>query len=175
MGDLAERLDFDAVYEAHHGFVWRSALRLGVTEANVDDAVHDVFLVAHRRLDEFEGRASIRTWLFAITMRIAQRYRRTRMRKERREDAYAASARATAPDDHARSEAAQTLHRLLATLDEDKRAVFILSELEGLTAQEIADAFSLKVPTVYSRLRAARQELEKTVARERAREQRRSA
>lgn len=160
------RPTFEEVYEAHHGFVFRSALRLGVDDASVDDAVHDVFLVAHRRLDEFEGRSSMRTWLFAITLRIAQRYRRTRMRKERREDAYATANPDEVSNAYARTEAAQTLHRLLAILDDKKRTVFILSELEGMTAPEIAEAFDLEVPTVYSRLRAARQELERAVKRE---------
>lgn len=169
------RPTFEEVYEAHHGFVFRSALRLGVDDASVDDAVHDVFLVAHRRLEEFEGRSSLRTWLFAITLRIAQRYRRTRMRKERREDAYAAATPDATTDAYARSEAAQTLHRLLGALDDKKRTVFILSELEGMTAPEIAEAFDLALPTVYSRLRAARLELERAVERERKAEARRSA
>lgn len=172
---MEARPTFEQVYEAHHGFVWRSALRLGVEEAQVDDIVHDVFLVAHRRLDEFEGRSSIKTWLFAIAMRIAQRHRRTEMRKRRKEDAFKAATVERVADPYARSDAADMLHRLLGALDEDKRAVFILSELEGLTAQEIADAFDLKVPTVYSRLRAARLVLERLAARERAREERRSA
>ena len=176
MERVAERPTFEDVYEAHHGFVWRSVLRLGLPESAVDDAVHDVFLVAHRRLEEFEGRSSIRTWLFAIAMRVVQRHRRTQMRKRRKEDAFAAEAVAQPPADaYARTDAAATLHRLLATLDEDKRAVFILSELEGMTAQEIAEAFDLKVPTVYSRLRAARIALEKAVERHRAAEERRSA
>jgi RNA polymerase sigma-70 factor (ECF subfamily) len=60
----------EALYREHFAFVWRNARRLGCTEEWVDDAVHEVFLVATRRLEEFEGRSSIRTWLFAIAFRV---------------------------------------------------------------------------------------------------------
>src|SRR5690606_6911465 len=66
----------EEIYREHHAFVRRSLIRLGVPHALVDDAVHDVFLVVARRLAEFEGRASIRTWLFAIALRMAQSHRR---------------------------------------------------------------------------------------------------
>src|SRR5512132_2053673 len=62
---------FDAIYAAHVGFVWRVLRTLGVTDAQVEDAVQDVFVVVHRRLGEWEGRAAITTWLFAIARRVA--------------------------------------------------------------------------------------------------------
>ncbi|MEZ5243449.1 MAG: RNA polymerase sigma factor, partial [Acidimicrobiales bacterium] len=62
---------FRDVYRAHHAYVWRCLLRLGVDAATVDDAVQDVFIVVHRKLDDFEGRAAVKTWLFAIARRVA--------------------------------------------------------------------------------------------------------
>jgi RNA polymerase sigma-70 factor, ECF subfamily len=162
-------LTLEQVYAEHHDFVWRSVQRLGIPSAIADDAVHDVFLVVARRLVEFEGRSSIRTWLFAIAIRVAQRHRRTRARQARKEEALkGATIDAIAPSGEERRAAADLVHRLLATLPEDRRAVFILIELEGLTAPEVAEAFALKLPTVYSKLRAARIALEAAIAREEA-------
>ncbi len=157
------------VYQEHYDFVWRSVLRLGAHESAAADAAHDVFLVVARRLDEFEGRASIKTWLFAIAVRVVQRQRRDRARHLRRVEAVAGEAsREPAVDTHAQREAAQLLHRLLGQLDEDKRIAFILSELEGMTAREIGEAFGIKEATIYSRIRAAREKLTAAAARIRA-------
>src|SRR4051812_40957718 len=66
--------DFETVYEEHFDLVWRTLERLGVASSAVDDALQDVFLVVHRRLGGFEGRSSLRTWIFGITLRIASDY-----------------------------------------------------------------------------------------------------
>ncbi len=148
--------DIKEVFVEHHDFVWRTLLRFGIPPAQADDAVQEVFIAVARRLSEFEGRSSMSTWLFAIAMRVAQRLRRNESRHRRRVDAYERSEPPSRVDPYARSEAAQLLHRLLECLDDDRRAVFILAELEGMTAPEIAQALGVKVPTVYTRLRAAR-------------------
>ena len=174
------RLDTDRelaeVYRAHHAFVRRSLIRLGVPEQRVADAVHDVFMVVARRLEEFEGRASIRTWLFAIAIRVARGLRRDVARERRRKasvEQASAGARQEPPD--ARVEAAKTLRDFLGRLDEEKRAVFIMAELEGMTAPEIAAAVGIKISTVYSRLRLARERLDRMVQRARARERGRAS
>jgi RNA polymerase sigma factor (sigma-70 family) len=74
-------LDFDAVYEEHFQFLFRALRRLGVAEASLDDALQDVFLAVHRRLDDFEGRSSVKTWLFGFALRVARDHRRRRARK----------------------------------------------------------------------------------------------
>jgi len=158
-----------AVYTEHHAFVWRSLLRLGVDEHRVDDAVHDAFMVVAKRLHEFEGRASMRTWLFAIVMRVAQSLRRDAARERtRRERLQGEPDPVALPFD--RTDAARTLQALLDRLDDDQRAVFVMAELEGMTAPEIAAVIGAKVPTVYSRLRLAREAIERLVARARASE-----
>lgn len=155
----SERGALEAVYRRHHAFVWRSVRRLGVDEAAVDDAVHEVFLVVARRLSEFEGRAELRTWLFAIAMNVARNQARTQWRQRRRAQALAAEPISAKVDGFARSDAAATLHRLLDELPEDQRAAFILAELEGLSAPEIATALDANVNTIYARIRAARQRM----------------
>ena len=161
--------DFDAVYAAYFAFVWRNLRRLGVPEASLRDASQEVFLVVHRRLGDFEGRAPIRSWLYSIVTRVARQDRRTRSRKELRdaEDSeYVADSAGTGPEKNAeRGEALRLVLELVAELDEDKRAVLILADLEDMTAPEIALAVDANVNTVYARLRAARAELRRALER----------
>jgi RNA polymerase sigma-70 factor (ECF subfamily) len=170
-----QALDFTAVYEDHFAFVWRSVRRLGVPQRYLDDAVQDVFIVVHRRLDGFEGRASLKSWLFAIARRVAHDHRRRVSRKEQNEtfeDSMADNRTATPLEQAANAEAAEILRQFLASLDDDKRDAFVLAELEQMTVPEIAAATSANANTVYSRLRAARQAFDQVVARHQARERR---
>ena len=172
--DAAAPAGLEDVYRQHHRFVWRSLARLGVDDDRLPDAVHDVFMVVARRLAEFEARASMKTWLFAIAIRVAQSYRRDASRERRRRDRVGRRGEG-AEQPHARADAARQLRDLLDRLDDDKRAVFIMAELEGMTAPEISVVLDLKPATVYSRLRLARAELERMVARTRARARRRTS
>jgi RNA polymerase sigma-70 factor (ECF subfamily) len=166
-------LVFDEVYEAHVDFVWRGLRRLGVPEAELDDALQDTFVVVHRRLADFEAKSSVKTWIFGIALRVARTHRRTRARRpttplddQDEPPSRAADPAATALD----REAVRVLHPLLDELHDHKREVFVLAELEELTAPEIADALALNVNTVYARMRAARKAFEQAVARHRARD-----
>ncbi len=153
---------FDEVYAAHFTFVWRVLRTFGVAEAALEDAAQDVFVVVHRRLPEFEGRAAITTWLFAIARRVAQAHRRK-------------SGRTTDPLDEepagpadtfaafSRAQAAATVMAILDTMDEDKRIVFALVELEQLSVPEVARMLDLNLNTAYSRLRLARHAFELAV------------
>ncbi len=133
---------------------------MGVPDSALDDATHDVFLVVHRRMHEFEGRSSVKTWLFSIAFRVAGNFRRASSRDKADELSDATpDPRALPPDEAAiRAEEARLVRRLLGRMDEEKRAVFILADLEQISAPEIADALKVPLNTVYSRLRAARQE-----------------
>lgn len=158
---------FDRVYDEHVDFVWRSLRRLGIDRAELDDAVQDVFIVVHRRLGEFQGRSSLKTWLFGIAYRVVCDRRRT----ARRKGAHAPLTSCIAdrgPDPLERLEAHDELRRLdeaLACLDDEKRAVFVMGEIEQMSAPEIALAIGIKLNTVYSRLRAARRELDAALVR----------
>jgi len=71
---------FAQIYEEYFAFVWRSLRALGVSRSALDDATQDVFVVVHRRLSDFEGRSSLKTWLFGIACRVAANHRRSRER-----------------------------------------------------------------------------------------------
>jgi RNA polymerase sigma-70 factor, ECF subfamily len=162
-------MDFRETYDAHFDFVWRSLRRLGVREADLPDALQEVFLVVHRRLAEFEGRAKLTTWLFRIAMRVASdRQRLAHVRRELLDDQVLEGCPDEQVDlarDAERREEAEQLEAALARMDLDQRAVFTLFELEGMTGDEIAETLQIPLGTVYSRLRLGREAFRKAFAR----------
>lgn len=164
---------FADVYEAHVAFVWRVARRLGVPDASLDDAVQDVFLVVHDKLPTFEGRSSMRTWIYGIVRRVARDHRPSARERPLDDAPEAPSEAASAHERVERAEALALLHALLSTLDDDKREVYVLAELEEMPMPEVAEALGLNVNTAHARLRAARNAMEQGLARLRARHARR--
>ena len=168
-------LDFDEIYASNVDFVWRSLKRLGVVAASLDDAVQEVFVVVHRRLGDFEGRSTVRTWLYGIALRVARDHRRSRQARtphEQISDTLPDTASPVPDEAVARVQAVETLDRLLGELDDDKREVFVLAEIEQLSAPEMAEVLGANVNTVYSRLRAARRAFEQALERYHARRRR---
>ena len=154
---------FAAFYVDHASFVWSCVRRLGVSEDQVEDAVQDTFITAFRRLDSYLGQASERAWLYGIARRIASRYRRSMVRRSRKHIAYAQFRTQGRPgqlrgthDLGERIASRAVIESGLQCLDDDKRAVFLLSELHGMSAPEVADALDVPVTTVESRLKSAR-------------------
>jgi RNA polymerase sigma-70 factor (ECF subfamily) len=170
---------FAKLYDSQFPFVWRSARRLGTPPANMDDMVQEIFLVAHRRLPRFEGRSSIKTWLFGIVLNVVRAHRRALCAKHPHAlwpntgaDPETLTDTAAGPHElAAKAEAARLVDRLLDALDDDKREVFVLAELEQMSAPDIARAVAIPLNTVYSRLRLARQEFAAAAARHRARDE----
>lgn len=162
--DHAQR-GFVTVYYAYFDLVWRILRRLGVPQDQLEDAAQDVFLVLHRRLPDLDPQISLRSWLFGTARRVASDFRRGLRRHERRLQAFAVVHAHHARERLAeRAEAADFVQRFLDRLDPDKRMVFILADLEGFTAPEIAQSLEVKLNTVYSRLRVARAEFERAIA-----------
>ena len=165
--------DFDAIYFEHASFVWR-VLRgmIGVSDPLVQDALQDVFMVVHRRYPEFDHHCSVRTWLFEIAYRVACRYRRQRARNHAWVDLDDEQRRApgSSPAELVeQNESVRLLGQLLDQLDEDKRMVFVLAEVEGMSVPEIAAVIHVPLNTVYSRLRRARISFNAALARQQQR------
>lgn len=155
---------FTRFYSTHVAFVWRCALALGVPSTDVDDAVQEIFLVAQRRLSSYDGSGSERAWLYGITRRVSHRVRRTQSRHQRRVSALAdvGAAPAEVEDRVAWREATTRVLAFLEALPSDKRQAFVLSDVEGLTRNELADALGVNPNTAWARVRSARAELART-------------
>ena len=161
---------FRALYDEHAAFVWRNLRRLGVADADVEDKVQEVFVVAHRRWADYVDRGhGPRAWLFQIALRVASDARRHRRRHPVDPDGGIAQDRASIEPPQAkevaRKQAIDLLDRALASIDLGRRAVLVLHEIEQMTAPEIAKTLDLPLNTVYSRLRVARTELEQEIKR----------
>lgn len=162
--DLAgiPRPEFAVIYREHFQFVWRSLRLLGVSPESLEDALQDTFTVVSRQLAGFEGRSALSTWIFAIAQRVAANYRRMHRRKllplARLEQPVAGHE--PAPDVALEAaQAARSIESFVAQLDEQRRALFILTLMEGVPAAEIAALEQTSVNTIYSRIRLLRLEL----------------
>jgi RNA polymerase sigma-70 factor (ECF subfamily) len=156
----AARMNLVSIHDRYAEFVWLTLQRLGVRDADTEDLLQEVFVVVHRRLDSFDGSARMTTWLFGICMRLAAGYHRRAFR--RRERTVAQVPDQAAPEDEnpenafATRQAQERLHAALDLMDLEKRAIFVMFEIDEVPCESIAEMLSVPVGTVYSRLHAAR-------------------
>jgi RNA polymerase sigma-70 factor (ECF subfamily) len=162
-----ETHDFEVVYGEHAAFVWRSLRALGVPAAQLDDALQDVFVVVHQKLGEFRGPAHIRTWLFEIGRRVASHYRRAagRLPHSQQVDEVEVAAAGGTFEEASRKEAAQLVLEVLDMLDESKRELIVMVELEQMPITEVAASLKVPLNTAYSRVRLARKAFAAALAR----------
>jgi RNA polymerase sigma-70 factor (ECF subfamily) len=160
-----------AVVHEHADFVWRVLRHLGVIEPQLEDLSQEVLLVVLRQLPGFQGRASLRTWIFGICRNVARRARSEGRLLRELPSALLPDNGAPATQDHELwlKQAHTQLVAILDTLDADQRSVFMLYELEELSMEEIATLLEAPVTTCYSRLAAARSRVEAGLRRGRLR------
>jgi RNA polymerase sigma-70 factor (ECF subfamily) len=167
--DTKGHLSAEELFRAHGAFVASFVLRLGVERAAVDDIVQEVFLTAHRRGGYDSGPARPTTWLAEIALRAVSTHRRSERRRRTVPDEDALRAAVSGertPLEAAEQRAAmERVDQALAALDVNRRAVFILYELEGESCDAIAAGFAIPLGTVHSRLFAARREFIEAYAR----------
>lgn len=170
--------DFATLYDRHFAFVWRLAANSRVPSSHLDDVVQEIFLVIHRRLPSFEGRSSLKTWIAAVTRNTAKEFARRKRHQllGGEVDPDAAPSRSMSPAEHLEaSAAAKLLDGFLDELPEEQRDVFLLAEVEQMTAEEIAQVLDVNANTVRTRLRTARMAVQASLARHRAKERWRDA
>jgi RNA polymerase sigma-70 factor (ECF subfamily) len=151
--------DFAAVYRDNLDYVWQSLRRLGAPPADLEDLAHEVFLVVHRKLVEYDATRPIKPWLFGIAFRVASDHRKKLARRgDHGEDlATVRAASDTSPEAQTiRRQAVDLARRALEAVDDDARAVFILAELDGIAVTDVATSLEIPVNTAYTRLRRAR-------------------
>jgi RNA polymerase sigma-70 factor (ECF subfamily) len=147
--------------------------RLGVGHADSDDLVQEIFFVVHRKLDDYDGSAPFRSWLYGICIRMVSTYRRSWQARRRRLEAFGTFDETDlriAVDPERCLEmrrACLMLEGLLVHLDDDQRQVFVLFEMEGHPMTEVAEVVGCPLQTAYSRLHAARKSMRALVVRHR--------
>jgi RNA polymerase sigma-70 factor (ECF subfamily) len=165
-----QELSLEAIHERHVDFVWSSLQRLGVQKADLEDALQEVFIVVHAKLATFDGTSRLSTWLFGICLRVAsgQRRKAYRHREHAVTNLEETAGAVTTPSAEAallEREALQNLETVLGALELERRAVFVMFEIEGIGCPEIATMLGLPLGTVHSRLAAARSDFAKAALR----------
>jgi len=160
---------FRAIFEAHYDYVWLSLRRLGVSDRDREDITNEVFFRVHSRLDAYDPSRPVRPWLFAFAVRAASDYRK--LARHRREASVPEGTPISVhpgpgPDEHAiRREEQQLVALALDTLDLDRRAVFVMHELDQVAVPAIAASLGIPLGTAYTRLRSARHDFAAAVRR----------
>jgi RNA polymerase sigma-70 factor (ECF subfamily) len=150
---------FTEVFRQHLPYVWRVLRSLGVPPADLEDVCQEVFVVVHRRLADFEPRASMSSWIYGICWRVwkDQRGRAYRRHEEMTGTVPEQRVAPPTPGEWAtHNEALEILSRILDGLDQDRRAVFVLFDLERVPMKDIVAMFGWPLQTGYTRLHAAR-------------------
>jgi RNA polymerase sigma-70 factor, ECF subfamily len=163
-------LSFADLFEREYGYVHNTLRRLGVQARDVEDVVHDVFLAVHKRWDDYDRMRSVRPWLFAFAFRAASEYRRrARYRFEVLAEVEVGDGGPLADDRLARQDELAQVSAALDSLDFDRRVVLVAHDVDEHTMPEIASLLRISVNTAYSRLRLAREQFSRALARIRAR------
>lgn len=154
------RSDFRTVFQEHFSYVWNSLRHFGIRQNDLEDLTHEVFLRVHERFDECDQSRPLRPWLFAFAFRVASAHRRlARHRVEVIGASVDPAADAAAADETLeRREERELALRALEAIELERRAVFILHDVDGVPIPEVAEALKIPTGTAYSRLRLARQE-----------------
>jgi RNA polymerase sigma-70 factor (ECF subfamily) len=169
--------EFRTIFERECGYVWHALRRLGVRERDLEDLAHDVFVTVHKRLADYDPSRPIKPWLFGIAFRHASDYRRLARNRLEIVSPLGVGGESPEPADDApgadvhyeQAEARRLVAEALESLDLDKRAVFVMHEIDGHAMPEIAEALKIPLNTAYSRLRLAREQFAVVVRRLRAR------
>lgn len=155
-------MEFQRMYREELPSVYALLTRLGAPSADLPDLAHDIFVTAMRRWPSYDASRPVRPWVLGITWRVLNDFKQ----KHRPELVEELPEHGDWPADSVETKQAQALvQRALNTLDEVKRAAFVLHELEGHSVAEVAEVMGAPVQTTYSRLRVAREEFASAVRR----------
>lgn len=173
-GRTPAQLDFRTLFELEADYVARSLRRLGVREADVEDATHEVFVAVHGHLAEYDHARPLKPWLFAFAYRVAcAERRRPHHRMSLGVDVPdVADERPNAQQEVERAERKSLLLEALDALVPDRRVVVVMHEIDGVSVPDLSEALGIPLNTAYSRLRLGREDLTNAVRRLRARQDR---
>ena len=169
--DGVEMPSSSAIFARDLGYVWTSLRRLGVPQRDLEDLSHDVFFRVYQRLPDYDRERPFRPWLFGFCFRVASDYRR---RFANQREILGAELEPTDPSPDAldrlvQAEATSLAQCVLQSLELERRAVFVMHEIDGAAIPEVAEALGIPLNTAYSRLRLAREQFADGLRRERLR------
>ncbi|WP_437989503.1 RNA polymerase sigma factor [Sorangium sp. So ce145] len=167
---------FEEVYQTLLPYVLAVLWRLGVASRDLHDVAHEVFLVVHRRLEDHVPRRSLKSWVAGISAHVALRHRelarnqRELLELDGAEPVELADPGLDAERRVAQAETQRIVRELIQRIEKERRAVFVLYDLDGCDMHDIAQALQISVNTAWDRLRRARNEFTVAVKRLSARD-----
>jgi len=169
--DVGEKPNFSTIFARDLGYVWTSLRRLGVPNRDLEDLSHDVFFRVYQRFEDYEPERPFRPWLFGFCFRVASDYRR---RFANQREVLGAELEPIDPSPDAldrlvQAEATSLAQFVLQSLELERRAVFVMHEIDGCPIPEVANTLGIPLNTAYSRLRLAREQFAEVLRRERLR------
>ncbi|MGH1342291.1 MAG: RNA polymerase sigma factor [Nannocystales bacterium] len=168
-------MGFENTFRRRYPLVCRLVRGFGVASPQVEDAAQEVFIVLYRRRDEFVAGGVVPTpLLYGVARRVSANVRRKEARRRDRDvlDARRLVAVGTGAEDRLELQSrAAVVRAALEGMDDSKRCIFVMVEVEGMTVKAFAAEFGINVNTAHARLRAARLAVERAVARAKAKAQ----
>ena len=160
VAEIAISPSFRRIFEAEFGYVCRALRRLGVVPGDVEDVAQEVFITVHDQMSAYEPDRPLKPWLFSFALRFATNYRR--LARHRTRSAEDADEQPVSGHD-GKTAARDLVLRALEQLEFERRVVFVMHDLEGFGAPELATELKTPLNTVYSRLRLAREDFREAV------------
>jgi RNA polymerase sigma-70 factor (ECF subfamily) len=162
-----QRIELRDVFDAYAAYVWNTLRRLGAPHSDIEDLMHDVFVQVQRHLADYDPARPMKPWLFGFALRILSEHRRRARRHPEApsEIVDAVDPAALADERIAAEQDRRLVIAALDGIDSERRPVFVLYEIDGVTMDEIARTLGIPVNTAYSRLRVARAEFKAAVTR----------
>ncbi len=157
---------FTAAYRQEFSYVWKTLSRLGARPTAQEDLAHDVFATAFRHWESYDSARPLRPWLFGIAYRVVLDWKRKAQNtRESASDSIELTDSAPSSEEKVSREQGLALARgAIEALEIDRRAVFIMHELDEQPMPEVAEALAIPLNTAYSRLRLARRDFNARVA-----------
>ena len=158
-GDIGS---FEIIYKATVGFVYNVAYRIVYNTQDAEEVTQEVFLNVYNKLKKFRLEASLKTWIYRITVNCAINYSKKESRERKKKTEYHDNLNPwqvlneSTADSHLHKEIIETF---LKILNPDQRICVVLRNIEGLSYQQIAETLKISINTVRSRLKRAREKL----------------
>jgi len=159
-----DRAAFESIYRRFSPMVYSVALGVLNNTEDSQEVTQDVFVKIYHQLKNFRFDASLKTWIYRVTINTALNYRKKRAHRENQVNMDEATMdhfqeSNAKPEITDQEEHQQVIQKLLSHLNPDQRTCIILRNMEGLTYEEIAQTLRININTVRTRLKRAREKL----------------
>ena len=172
-GHSIQEDEFSAIVAEHQKMVLNTCYRFVLNKEDAEDIAQEVFLEAHRSLDNFRQESKLSTWLYRIAVTKSLDHLRKKKRKKRfsslkrvigfndpTEEMALSSPSETPAELFSENERKEVLQNALDRLPDNQKTAFLLSKYDGYTNQEIAEIMNTTVSAVESLVHRAKKNLQ---------------